>query len=94
LDRYEQYDRNVNVDAFSLVHDDFFDHVVLLPGVSLQRGNPGRVTHTGDGVNYVVDYTYTYDGENRPLVKSGDLRLTNGNDVGRRFATRTEYSYY
>ena len=93
VDRYEQYDGKVNVDGFSLVHDEFFDHLVLLPGVQLQKSNPGRVTRTGDGINYILDYTYTYDTENRPLVKSGDLVFTNV-EPGRRFNTRSEYSYY
>jgi hypothetical protein len=29
FDRFEQYDDNVNVEAFSLIHNDFGDHVVL-----------------------------------------------------------------
>jgi hypothetical protein len=44
VDLFEQYDNKVNVDGFSLIHDDFFDHLVLLPGVQLQKGNPGRQT--------------------------------------------------
>ena len=40
LDRFEQYDGKINVDAFGLLHDEFFDHLVLLPGVQLQKGNP------------------------------------------------------
>ncbi|HEX6558291.1 MAG TPA: hypothetical protein VF021_02495 [Longimicrobiales bacterium] len=94
VDRYEDYDGKVNVDGFSLVHDEFFDHLVLLPGLVLQKSNPRRVTRTGDGTNFVVDHTYTYDAENRPLVKSGDLLITNGSDAGRRFAIRSDYSYY
>lgn len=94
VDRYEQYDGKVNVDGFSLLHDEFFDHLVLLPGVVLQKSNPRHVTRTGDGINFVVDHTYTYDAENRPLLKSGDLLITNGTDAGRRFVITSEYSYY
>ena len=95
VDHFELYDTGINVDGFSLIHDEFFDHLVLLPGVQFQKGNPGRVTHTGnDLVNHRVDYTYVYDDENRPLSKSGDLIFLNGPDVGRRFQTRSEFSYY
>jgi hypothetical protein len=95
VDRFERYDDKINVDGFSLIHDDFFDHLVLLPGVQLQKGNPGRLTHTGnDQVNHQVDYTYTYDDRNRPLAKSGDLVFLNGPNAGQRFQTRSEFSYY
>jgi hypothetical protein len=46
-DRFERYDDKVNVEAFSLLHTEFFDHLVLLPGVQLQRGNPGHINHAG-----------------------------------------------
>ena len=94
VDRFEQYDEKTNVDAFSLIHSEFFDHLVLLPGVELQKGNPARVTHTGDGVNYLVDYTYTYDDQNRPLTKHGELVFTNGTNAGQRFQTNSFFSYY
>ena len=93
VDRYEQYDRGRNVDGFDLLHDDFFDHLVLLPGVQLQKNNPGRQTHTGDGQTYTVDYTYIYDGD-RPVTKLGELTYTNGANAGQRFQTRSDFSYY
>ncbi|HKH93042.1 MAG TPA: hypothetical protein VKA54_14645 [Gemmatimonadaceae bacterium] len=93
-DRFEQYDTGINVDGFSLLHDDFFDHLVLLPGVQLQKGNPRRQTRTGDIDNFTVDYTYAYDDGNRPLSKSGDVTLTNGTNAGLRFQSRSEFSYY
>jgi hypothetical protein len=93
VDRYELYDTGTNVDGFSLIHNEFFDHLVLLPGVQLQKGNPGRETRTGDGINYRVDYTYTYDG-NLPLTKRGEGTFLNGADAGRRFQTNSVFSYY
>ena len=33
IDRFEQYDDKINVDGFSLIHDEFFDHKVLLPEI-------------------------------------------------------------
>ena len=94
VNRFEQYDTGINVDGFGLIHRDFFDHLVLLPGVQLQKGNPGRDTRTGDGLNYVVRYTYAYDGQNRPLSKIGALTVTNGPDAGRQIQTSSVFSYY
>lgn len=94
VDRYESYDTKINVDGFSLLHTEFFDHLLLLPGLRLQIGNPARQTHTGDGDNYVVDYTYSYDDSNRPLTKTGDLLFLSGSSAGMRFQTLSEFSYY
>jgi hypothetical protein len=94
VDRFERYDDKINVDAFGLIHDDFFDHLVLLPPVQLQKGNPARVTHTGDGDNFTVEYTYTYDGQNRPLSTSGDLEFLTGQNAGQHFQLSTVFSYY
>ena len=93
-DHYEQYDAGINVDDFSLLHDEFFDHLVLLPQVRLQKGNPGRVTRSGDGLNYRVEYSYTYDDQSRPLIKSGDLTILNGSAAGQRIQTSSVFSYY
>jgi hypothetical protein len=94
MDRFEQYDDGINVDGFSLIHNDFFDHLVLLPAVQLQKGNPRRETFSGDGDNYTVDYTYTYDAGNRPLTKSGDFTFLTGQDAGKHFPTLSIFSYY
>ena len=94
VDRFEDYHDDINVDGFSLIHDEFFDHLVLLPAVQLQKGNPARQIHTGDRVNFRVDYRYTYDAKNRPLTKTGEATLLNGPDAGRRFQTSTIFSYY
>ena len=93
-DRFEQYDDKINVDGFSLIHDEFFDHLVLLPGVRLQKGNPARQTHGGDGINFTVDYRYTYDDANRPLLKLGDVTLLNGADPGQKVQISSVFSYY
>jgi hypothetical protein len=93
-DRFEQYDAGINVDAFALIHNDFFDHFVLLPAVQLQKSNPRRVTRTGDADNYTVDYGYTYDGLNRPRTAIGDLTFTTGSNAGRHFQVGSVFSYY
>jgi hypothetical protein len=94
VDRFEQYDHNVNVDGFSLIHNDFFDHVVLLPDVQLQKGNPARETFTGGGTDYHFDYRYTYDEHERPLTKGGTATILTGPDAGRTIPLSTVFSYY
>lgn len=93
VDRFMQYDDGVNVDGFSLIHNEFFDHLVLLPGVKLQMGNPAGVTRTGGGLNYHIDYTYTYDSSNRPQTKHGEGTLLSGNNVGEHFQTDAAFKY-
>ena len=94
VDRFEQYDDGVNVDAFGLIHNDFFDHVVLLPDVQLQQGNPARETFTGGSEDYRFDFTYTYDALNRPLTKGGTATILSGPDAGRTIPLHTAFTYY
>lgn len=94
VDRFEQYDTNINVEAFGLIHNDFGDHVVLLPDVQLQRGNPARETVTGGSTEYRFDYTYTYDEHHRPLAKGGTSTILTGPDAGRTFPISETFSYY
>jgi hypothetical protein len=93
-DVYEQYDGNINVDGFSLIHNEFFDHLVLLPGVQLQKNNPIKVTRSGDGVNYKINYIYTYNDKNFPINKKGELTFTNGPDSGKTFQINSMFTYY
>ena len=93
-DHYDNYDAGINVDAFGLVHDDFFDHLVLLPNALFQKNNARRVTRTGDADNFRVDYTFIYDSANRPLSKTGDLVYVTGPLAGRHFDDSATYSYY
>ena len=93
VDRFEQYDEGINVDGFSLIHSEFFDHLVLLPGVRFQVGNPASVTRSGGGTNYHIDFTYTYDSNKRPITKHGEGVLLGGTDAGQRFLTNATFSY-
>jgi len=94
VDHFEQYDNKVNVDGFSLIHDEFFDLLILLPDVQFQKNNPAVVTRTGDGVNFKIQYSYTYNDKNLPLRKAGELTLLNGPDQGQVTQIGTEYTYY
>jgi hypothetical protein len=94
-EKFENYDDKLNADGFSLLHiNTNVLHLILLPSVRVQLNNAHRVTHTGDGLNYQVDYTYTYDAKRRPLAKSGDLLITNGSDAGKHVSLMTTFSYY
>ena len=86
--------RSSEEDAFGLIHNDFFDHIVLLPNVQLQKGNPAREIFTGGVEDYRFDYTYTYDERHRPLVKAGTATILTGPNAGRIIPVRTDFSYY
>jgi hypothetical protein len=94
VDRFSQYDDKVNADAFSLLHPEFFEHLVLLPGIWLQKNNPGRLTRTGDGVNYEIVYSYTYNEKGLPLTKNGEGIFLSGTSTGQRFQSNAVFSYY
>jgi len=93
-DRFGQYDDKINTDGFSLLHGEFFDHLVFLPGVQLQKNNPGKVNHFGSGDNYQVAYTYTYNDRKAPLIKSGTLTWQTGPNTGQIFHTTSIFTYY
>jgi len=93
-DHFGQYDTGINVDGFSLLHQEFFEHLILLPGVQLQKNNPRTLLHTGDGINYKVDYNYTYNDKNLPLAKTGEFLYLNGSEEGQRYPTSSVFSYY
>jgi hypothetical protein len=93
-DQFVQYDNKVNVDGFSLLHNDFFDQLVLLPGVQLQKNNPGTEIFISDGTSYQVSYTYTYNSNDLPLTKTGNATVTAGTGVGQTFQTNSEFTYY
>jgi hypothetical protein len=94
IDRFEQYDNKINVDGFSLLHPDFFEHLFLLPQVQLQKNNPAKETLTSNTINYQINYTYTYNEKNAPLTKKGDAIITNSDNTTQTFKTSSTYTYY
>jgi hypothetical protein len=94
-DKYENYDNKINVDGFTLAEPSRIKIPILIPGITLQVNNAGRIVRTGGAaVTYEVNYTYTYDGTGRPLVKTGDFVNTSGPDSGQHYQLQTTYSYY
>ena len=62
--------------------------------MELQKGNPGRVTRTGDSAHYTIDYRYVYDDCNRPVARNGELTFMTGPQAGARFERNAQFSYY
>ena len=93
IERYEQYDNKLNVDGFALLHESS-EHLVLFPGIQLQRNNPAKIIRTGDGLNYEITYTYTYNTYKQPLQRTGSMLFTSGPDAGKTFQLSTSYTYY
>lgn len=91
---FEQYDDKFNPEGFSLLHEEFFDHLVLLPGVILQKNNPGKETLTGVAETYTAQYAYTYNDKKAPVTKTGDLLFLTGSHTGQHFPLLTTYTYH
>ncbi|RYZ23190.1 MAG: hypothetical protein EOO16_05975 [Chitinophagaceae bacterium] len=89
---YSDYDNQTNVDDFYLTKS-FFEDVLFLPRVRLQRNNPRRVLITGAVNDFEIDYTYTYFGA-LPLSRSGVMRQVRGNGSAPALNTLSTYSYY
>ena len=92
-DRFENYDDHANADGFTLLHTTGHE-LVLIPGLKFQVNNPRRNIHTGDGINFEINYSYTYDSKGRPTVKTGDVNFTNGANTGQHFESQSTFSYY
>ena len=85
----------MNVDDYTLIHDGIHDHFLVLPNLNLQKNNPKKEWSTGNVIStYAVDYTYSYNTDNTPSVKTGDFVWTSGNQAGQRTPIYTYYSYY
>jgi hypothetical protein len=93
VELFENYDDHVNADGLSLAHNSTHEPI-LLPGTKIQLNNAGRLVHAGDGINFEINYSYTYDSKGRPTVKTGDLKFTNGSNAGQHFETQSTFSYY
>jgi hypothetical protein len=93
VSKFSQYDTKTNTDGFMLMHDEA-DHLLLLPAVQLQINNPAKMIRIGDGLNYTVNYSYTYNWINVPIAKVSEVTITSGANAGQAFQTNTTYSYY
>jgi hypothetical protein len=62
--------------------------------VQLQKNNPLKVTRSGDGINFIVESTYTYSDKNAPLIQNGKITVLNGANAGEVIQTQSTFSYY
>jgi len=93
-DTYSDYDNKTNAGGFALLHPFQLEHLLLLPDFQLQVNNAHHEVRTGDGINWVTDYTYTYDAAGRPLTRTGDVLWTAGPDTGKHFESLETFSWY
>src|SRR5678810_1093121 len=49
------------------------------------------VVHTGDIVNFDIEYTYTYDDKRRPVMKKGNGTYTVGTNAAQPFETQSTF---
>jgi hypothetical protein len=91
---YDEYDNKINVDDYTLIHDGIHDHFLILPYLHLQKNNPRKEWMTGVQNEYTVNYNFTYNSDNTPKQKSGELVFTSGSQAGQKFNIGTSYSYY
>jgi hypothetical protein len=91
---FGEYDNKVNVDGFSVIHNEFFDHLLLLPNVQFQKNNPKKELFSAAETAYQINYVYTYNERNLPITKHGDGMITAGATAGQSIQTNASYSYY
>ena len=90
---FKSYDQGINVDDFYLFKE-FFDDVLFLPQVKLQKNNPKQIIMSGINNDFKIDYTYQYNNKNQPLTKSFNMLQTRGSDAGAHFTGTERFSYY
>ena len=89
---YTNYDTGRNVDDFSVLKE-FFDNLLYLPGVRLQKNNARNELITSRQNTYEITNTWHYQ-EGRPIQKMAKVVQVRGNDVGDLGDYSTNYSYY
>jgi hypothetical protein len=94
ITRFEQYDTKINKDDFMLLNEGGNPHVLIFPGLQIQKNNPHKIIRTGTGLHYTIDQTYTYSNKNVPLTKTGIVTINSGASAGQQFQSNTAYTYY
>ena len=90
--QFKEYDTGINVDDFGLLKN-FFEPLLFLPSVKLQKNNPGTEIITTAENEYKVAYQYQYN--NRlPIALQGTWIATKGTEKGQTVHFSTAYSYY
>ncbi len=92
-DSFSNYDNKTGVEGFTQIHPEE-EELIYLPGVVIQKNNPGKIVRNGQAVNYEITFTYTYDEAGRPVNKKGDFLITSGPNQGIRSELHTFFTYY
>jgi len=90
--QYRDYDTLTNVDDFSLFKD-FFDTLLYLPAVKIQKHNHATEIITGTDNDYTITYRYQYN-NGLPLSKKGTMVQTRGTGTGQTLSFSRQFSYY
>jgi hypothetical protein len=89
---YADFDSARNVDDFSILKE-FFDNLLYLPGVRLQRNNPRNEYLINAENDFEITNTWQYN-DGVPVSKSARVRQTRGSDAGRDVTVGKTYTYY
>ncbi|MFT3908362.1 MAG: hypothetical protein QM737_02975 [Ferruginibacter sp.] len=90
--RYEDYDNTVNVDSFGHLKE-FFETLLYLPAVQLQKNNHHTEVITTPQNDFRVTYTYLYN-NGLPVKQTGIVVQTRGTGNPQPVTIETRYSYY
>jgi hypothetical protein len=90
--KYLDYDNGINVDGFA-VFKDFFESLIFLPAVKIQKNNHRTEIITGTQNDYRITYTYEYS-NGLPVTENGTMIQTRGNGNGQPFLFTNHFSYY
>ncbi len=90
--KYLDYDAGVNVDDFSSFKN-FFETLLYLPAVKLQKNNARTVLILGTDNDYKINYTYQYS-NGLPVVKAARMQQTRGTGTGNTTNFSTTFIYY
>lgn len=90
--KFTNYDQGNNVDDFYLLKN-FFEDLLFLPQVKLQKNNPAHETITGITNDYIIDYSYQYNADKLPVQKNSTLAITKGSNAGQQFTFTDSFSY-
>jgi hypothetical protein len=89
---YAEYDEGRNMEGTGILRD-FFDDLLYLPEITLQKNNPVVVKMATAGGKFLIRNHFQYQGE-IPILKMSKMTQTGGSGMGDSFTFVTRYTYY
>lgn len=89
---YAEYDEGRNMEGTGILRD-FFDELLYLPEITLQKNNPVVVKMATAGAKFLIRNHFQYQGE-IPVLKMSKMTQTGGSGMGDSFTFVTRYTYY